>query len=206
MLPCESAIQLLLFESHTSYACKTLTEELCKASEGGNLIEVPRALRIKQRIRQGCMLLDGQLGIAREAPEPGQDAHHVGVHHRHMLPAGNGGYGVACVGADACSSSRASCENSPEESKIVSSFEELAQVMRTDTCTHEVNTGTGMVIRCGLTLLCMVLQRQSSRKFTWDLLQLLGCLWEGATVMLHYILRPFQQEARSPIVPQAGPH
>ena len=106
-----------------------------------DLVKVSRALRIKKRVGQGCMLFDGQLWVAGEAPEPGQDAHNIGIHHCHMLPAGNGRYGVACVGANACSSRGAACVHAPEERTDASNVEALAEVMRTHPCRHERSVG-----------------------------------------------------------------
>jgi len=71
--------------------------------QGADLIEVARAFRVKEVVSQGSVILDSQFRIASQAPEPGQNAHDIGVNHCHTLLACYRCYGIPCVGTYPCS-------------------------------------------------------------------------------------------------------
>ena len=68
------------------------------------LVEISRALGVKQCVRQGRLQQDGRFAERGpgQAPQPAHHPHHIRVQHCDRLEAGNGGYGVACVSSHAC--------------------------------------------------------------------------------------------------------
>ena len=82
--------------------------------DGADLIEVARAFRVEEIVSQGSVLLDSQFRIASQAPEPGQNAHDIGIDHRHTLLACYRCYGVPCVGTYPCSAAIAVSRNFSE--------------------------------------------------------------------------------------------